>query len=423
MRFFAYNHMEKKYNFVYQTKNLINGKTYIGVHATNKLEDNYIGCGIYRQSDAIREVERDKISNFKTSFKSAVVKHGYSNFKREILTFFDTEDEAYEEEEYLVDEFWIKKTDNYNISLGGRGGYMAKGKLNHKYISDIYIINKITGEIEGVFPTAQSIKDSIGLNQARISSTLRGKGGGLKHLFFTRNPEKWREELSQFYVESLDRKRNNGISKKITAYNLDGTLYKTFPSKMEACRYLGKSKHGVCYLDDVVDKYREDGSPLRAWGYFWKYGENEISDFKSYDKEPNIHQIHIESGEHIGSYINIVEASKSTGLWSARIAGILRGIYSHTNGYYFTRDLNNWEKELQAFKDSKPPKTKPSSCVEVSAYDLEGNFIQSFPSIRDAARFANIEKYKSTTIDILRAINQTTKTGRPRTACGYVWKK
>lgn len=38
--------------FTYQTKNLINGKTYIGVHSTHNLNDGYIGCGIKRQSDA-----------------------------------------------------------------------------------------------------------------------------------------------------------------------------------------------------------------------------------------------------------------------------------------------------------------------------------------------------------------------------------
>lgn len=48
--------IEKKYNFVYQTKNLINGKTYIGVRCTDNLNDGYIGCGITSNNYAKRKI-------------------------------------------------------------------------------------------------------------------------------------------------------------------------------------------------------------------------------------------------------------------------------------------------------------------------------------------------------------------------------
>lgn len=47
--------MELKY-IVYVTVNLCNGKLYFGVHRTNPdIFDGYIGCGIYRQSNAIKK--------------------------------------------------------------------------------------------------------------------------------------------------------------------------------------------------------------------------------------------------------------------------------------------------------------------------------------------------------------------------------
>lgn len=108
----------KKYNFTYQTKNLVNGKTYIGFHCTNNLNDGYIGCGVRSQASA----RGYKKYGNKSAFIDAVNKYGYHNFKREILCFFDTREEAVEEEMFLVNVDWVNNPKNYNISLGGNGG-------------------------------------------------------------------------------------------------------------------------------------------------------------------------------------------------------------------------------------------------------------------------------------------------------------
>jgi len=106
----------KKYYFTYQTKNLINGKTYIGIHKTNDLNDGYIGCGIYRLCDANYAHKRAR----KTSpFPLAVIKHGYENFKLEVLCFFNNWEECLEEEAFLVNTEWVKDKSNYNACLGG----------------------------------------------------------------------------------------------------------------------------------------------------------------------------------------------------------------------------------------------------------------------------------------------------------------
>lgn len=266
---------EKKYNFVYQTKNLINGKTYIGVRCTNNLNDGYIGCGVYSQESAMKGVERDIKEGYKGRFKQAVVKYGYNNFKREILSFFDTAEEAYEEEAWLVDEEWVRREDTYNVSLGGIGGHMGYGRLNHKYRGDIYIFNKETKEFIGVYESATQIKLNLGHNQARISKCLKGESSGHKEFFYTRNPDKWEEELNNWKIKVRDKLRyNTGIRKQIFCYTKEGVLYKVFPSKAEACRHFNKSKNGVCYLDDVIDKFRKtDGKPLSAWGFVWKSKE------------------------------------------------------------------------------------------------------------------------------------------------------
>jgi hypothetical protein len=119
----------KKYYYVYQTVNLVNGKTYIGVHGTNNMNDGYIGCGIYRNSDALREIDK-KGSN--SHFIKAVAKYGYNSFKRYELCFFDSMNEALDEEEFIVNKEWVVDKTNYNSTGGGGGRPFNKISEDHK---------------------------------------------------------------------------------------------------------------------------------------------------------------------------------------------------------------------------------------------------------------------------------------------------
>lgn len=89
----------KEFFFIYKTTNLINGRYYIGIHRTKNLEDEYLGSG-FVLNDAIK-------------------KYGKANFKREILEFFNSYEEAAEAERNLVTADFIKDSKNYNICEGG----------------------------------------------------------------------------------------------------------------------------------------------------------------------------------------------------------------------------------------------------------------------------------------------------------------
>jgi len=95
--------MEKQFNFVYISTNLITHKQYVGSHATNNLNDGYLGSGKY--------------------FLKTINKYGYKNFKREILQECNNIIEARELEGYYIIENNTLYPNGYNISPKGGIGF------------------------------------------------------------------------------------------------------------------------------------------------------------------------------------------------------------------------------------------------------------------------------------------------------------
>ena len=88
---------------IYQITNLISGKIYIGAHKTTDPHDNYMGSG--------------------RAITNAIKKYGRDNFTKEILYTFISEREMYEKEAEIVTEEFCHRADNYNIRVGGIGGF------------------------------------------------------------------------------------------------------------------------------------------------------------------------------------------------------------------------------------------------------------------------------------------------------------
>jgi hypothetical protein len=114
---------------LYKTINLLNNKTYIGIHKTNDLEDDYLGSGV--------------------AFKKALKKYGKENFKREILEFCNSYDELLEREKILVNEDWIRDNSNYNLKTGGQSSGLLSDESKNK-ISETLKKKYENGEIIAV---------------------------------------------------------------------------------------------------------------------------------------------------------------------------------------------------------------------------------------------------------------------------------
>jgi len=89
--------------YLYEVKNKVNGKIYVGVHKTDNLTDGYMGSG--------------KV------ILQAIEKHGIDNFEKTILEFFDDAESMFRRESEVVNDVFLARDDVYNLRRGGTGGF------------------------------------------------------------------------------------------------------------------------------------------------------------------------------------------------------------------------------------------------------------------------------------------------------------
>lgn len=212
-----------KYNFIYKTTNLINGKIYVGQHRTDNLEDGYIGRGIRR-----------KINNNKRGgFHNAVFKYGYDNFKREILEFccINNIDER--------EEYWINFLDSsnrkigYNLTKKAGGGYI--NEETYLKLSKLYKGRKLSVEQKEKISVAnkgksrpntetQKLKISIANTgkvrseniKIKISNTLKNKYASLELIHPMKGRKHSEESKMKNRLAHLGKKASKETKEKIS---------------------------------------------------------------------------------------------------------------------------------------------------------------------------------------------------------------
>ena len=228
---------------VYITINLCNGKFYIGVHRTNpEIFDGYIGCGIYRASQATKDYTLHK----------AVRKYGYENFKRTIIkTFPDTEEgrkEAFELEALIVNETLLKSKSTYNTALGGRES------TTEDLMKTVYMFD-LNGNYLRSFKSARDAAsyiqpDNQDSARAAIKNNCLGQTNSSFGYFWSYN--------KKFTYTAGE------IMKAVAQYTINGKFLRTFKSITEAEVALS--------LNSISQAIIKKGS---SGGFQWRYYEGE----------------------------------------------------------------------------------------------------------------------------------------------------
>jgi len=173
--------MEKRNWYIYEIKNLLNGKTYIGQKQLpddkTPETDNYFGSGIY--------------------IKRAIKKYGINNFLKTIIVFgYFTKEEINEYERYYISLYRLGGKAEYNIADGGNGGNLGK-LVNQKISESLKNNDKLSKGLKG-----RKFSDE---HKKKLSESKKGKKGHI-----------WSENQRQIMSEKMSGKNNPMYGKSLS---------------------------------------------------------------------------------------------------------------------------------------------------------------------------------------------------------------
>ena len=172
------------YYYLYEIKNLVNGKIYVGVHKTTNINDDYMGSG--------------KV------IKNAIKKYGIINFSKTILETFDNESDMFSREKNIVNDEFLNRHDVYNLRCGGLGGFdhINKNGLNDRTGKSFTIEQKKN--------IAEGRKKAVtGEHRKKLSERMTGNkiGLGNKGRKGSSMSDEHKEKIRQSVLKRIEKKR------------------------------------------------------------------------------------------------------------------------------------------------------------------------------------------------------------------------
>lgn len=322
---------------LYKTTNLINSYIYIGVHKTTNpyIFDGYIGNGCYVNDNS-------KWQNPKTSFQLALKQFGIKNFKREVLSVYDTEDEAYTSEEMIVNENFLARDDVYNMVLGGKHSLYKTIKC-YQY--------DLEGNLIREFDSMVSAALSVGVTVKAISRSIIFKNKCQNYYW---NTDK---------VDRIDISAYNQPTKPVKVYRYlvnSGTFDKEYDS------YTKAAQDTDCTLVQVI----------RSAKICYRVGNYQFLLVKasSYDKAKSIYLRerpvfkYDRNGNFLQEYLTQAEAELDN--VGSNITVCIKNKKPCKNGFI-------WGLEKLDKYCSTKTKRKP-----IGMFDLKGNLIKTWDSVK-----------------------------------------
>lgn len=358
--------MENKFKYiVYQTINIVNNKIYIGWHKTKdpNVFDGYIGNGVNINYPST-------YMNPKWPFQYAVKKYGTNKFKRSVLYIFDTAEEALLKERELVNEDFVKRSDTYNLILGG---HLRPLEYISKKVYQFDTTGKFLKEWEDCSEVANFLetwKESV---YSAISARKRLYG------FY------WS------YEDNIDitKYTNPNEPNKTYKYNQDGKCVAIYNSEAEAARENG-------YEPKILRSRIREQALTKGFYYSNTLYDEYIPRTKLNLKKEILYLYDID-GNFIDSF-NYADFKKYLGITTTgRLATCVRLEIPY---------MEKYQVRIEKF-DKLPPYVPKSKSKPILVYLKDGTFYKEYESVNQAIKELNLDS--STVHKILRGAGKFTK--------------
>lgn len=348
-----YNVATNKYEgWIYIFINKINNKKYVG-QTIQGLKERYY-----------QHMTESKNPRF--SIHRAINKYGRKNFEHLELEHIicDTEEDLLnlldEREIYWID-YYDCYTNGYNQTIGGRDN--APNKWEERPVIEYDLngikLNEYTSLTEASFNTSLSRSDIT-------SCCMKTKVNRVGNKVFRYKEDPLSKEEIEWYILRYP---------KIYQYDFDGNLLNIFETIVQAERYL----NNIGVADGLTNISACCTGKLHSClGYVWRKYPDQFNTYATPKKQRFIEQRNAYTGELINKYENIQKANISIGKpkdhssISVCINGNARSNNAH--GFLWCYEGDYSEKIITI------PKEKA-----ITQYDLNGNFISTYNSIKEAA--------------------------------------
>lgn len=344
---------------LYMTVNTVNNKIYVGIHIT---ENPYKFDGYY--GDGITGTSSSWFKHPKYPFQRACKKYGLDAFKRYTLQVFDNYDDARKAEAFIVNEEFIKRSDTYNVALGGGCGLVPSIEIEvHQYDLDGNYIK-----------TYRSKSDAARKNNISIMSIHRAiLNKSICAGYY------WSEtKLFKLNIEEMSKSQK----KPVYIYNMQGEFIEQFESFSSCAKKLDVCLSGVqkainsqtkCngfYISlEKVDKFIKTPKTRKRHNIVYQYNLN-----GKYIQECTFDQVKAICGKEYSKFRSAIR-----------------------EGYSCANFLWSYNK-LESISPCNKNQTK-----KIYQYDLKGNLIKVWDSYRECCKqFSNLR-------EVLKGVRSQTK--------------